>query len=439
VEIWSGALDLKVSDVDAFLTDPKVRTALQEGFALTLAWLGSSTETVEIGSVQAARRLSGAERRLAAGSVTASYKLTFHVAMPGAFPSLGKDVQTNTNAALAKAGKTVTVTQPAVLKMPTKLLPTTTPTTTTVSVTKPKLPTTTLVPTTTVSVTKPKLPTTTLVPTTTPCPTTTPHGKQATTPHGKQATTTTPQFYTEITADMILEVDDTDEFLTNVDVVSSLNAAIASLLEIPSKEVDITSMTLITATEERRLGTQGKVKAGAKVKDPANKLTPAKVKGIAPKLPAAANKNLAKKGVKGKVGKATIPQAAAAKKPNQKPDPCKTQVVVPPVVVPPVAPVNPCAPVVAAPPPVAPASPCAPVVVAPAPVAPVNPCAPVVKYSEQEKVAANGPAFNFALLLVIPGFLSMAFVANKIRHRQNRAVAYTSMDQESDAEVGGME
>jgi hypothetical protein len=293
---------------------------------------------------------------------------------------MGAAVKDNTNAALKEAGKTAAITEP-----PTPTAPK-----------KDVVPVAAL--------------------TTTPCATTTPQ---------KAATTTTPQFYTEVSADVILEVDDTDVFLTNSDVVAALDAAIAALLELPGKDVEITSITLVTATG-RRLKTQGKVKAGVKAKG----TTPAKVAAIAPKLPGAANKNLKGKGVPGVVGKATIPTPKATKKPNNKPDPCKTVVVVPPVVVP-VVPVNPCAPVVVPPAPVAPvapANPCAPVVVQPAPVAPVNPCAPVVKYSEQGKVVANNPYLTGALLLMIPGFIGLAFVAKKIRNRQTRAVSYTSME-----------
>jgi hypothetical protein len=364
MHVLTGDMDLKVNNVDAFVNSAEVKTAVQAGIATSV---GVATDKVVIESItQVVRRLSGEERRLASGTVKAKYKIT-DVAKeidPATIPSLGTQVKDNTNAALKQAGKaSEAVTEPAVAPAPVKKV-------------VPK-----------------------------PMPTTT-----------KPATTTGPQFYTELKFDVVLEVDDTDVFLTNTDVVTSLESAVASLLEVPNKDVTVESIALVTATGRRLKGAQGKVKPAIKVKDPTNKLTPAKAQGIAPKLPAAANKNLKTKGVPGKVGKATVATPTATKKPTKKPDPCKV-VVAPPVVVKP-APVNPCAPVVA-----------------PAPVAPVNPCAPVVKSSQDAEVqVAAAPSIPSMLWLVVPGLFGMALVVHKVRRRQSstRAVTqYTNMDSES--------
>jgi hypothetical protein len=216
---------------------------------------------------------------------------------------------------------------------------------------------------------------------------------------------------------MILEVDDTDEFLTNADVVTSLQEAMATLLELPEKDVTITSISLVTATGRRLKGAQGKVKPAFKAKAPVGKVAPAKVPGLAPKLPAAVNPLLKKKGVPGKVGKATIPTPVVAKKPTKKADPCKVQIVVaPPVVVP--APVNPCAPVV----------------VQPAPVAPVNPCAPVVK-SEQGAVvqSASSPALLAMVSLAVPCLIGMVMFVRRRRQARESAV-YNNLQDATDLE-----
>jgi hypothetical protein len=354
---------LKVSDVDAFTTSAEVKAAVQEGIATSVE---VATDKVVIESItQVVRRLSGEERRLAvAGSVKAKYKITDDakkIDPAAAMAALAAKVAASTNAALKKAGKGSSVTAPATASLPVKKV-------------APK-----------------------------PVATTT-----------KPATTTGPEFYTEVKFDVVLEVDDTDVFLTSTDVVTSLQAAIASLLELPEKDVTVDSIALVTATGRRLKGAQGKVKPAVTAKDPNNKLTPAKAKGIAPKLPAAANKLLPK----GKVGKATIPIApVAVKKPTKKPDPCKVQIVVPPVVV-------------------APVSPCAPVVVAPAPVAPVNPCAPVVKYSQQQPIAdavAANPWFAGLAGLMVPFLLGMMVMAvRSFRQRgarNTRVGVYSQLDE----------
>jgi hypothetical protein len=247
----------------------------------------------------------------------------------------------------------------------------------------------------------------------------------------KAATTTTPEFYTEIAVDMVLDVDDTDVFQTDTGVVASLESTIAALLEIPDKEVDVLSISLVEQyavdLTSRRLkvtwpakAPAGKVKAAAKVKDPTNKLTPAKVKGIAPKVPAALQKNLDKNKVPLKVGPAAV-NAVAAKKPNNKPDPCKV-VVAPPVVAPP-APVNPCAPVVVKP---------APVVVKPAPVAPVNPCAPVAKFDAEAKpvFASTSPLVLGMVSLAVPALLGLVVFIRRRRSAHDSSSYATVQDVE---------
>jgi hypothetical protein len=267
---------------------------------------------------------------------------------------------------------------------------------------------------------------------------TTPKPKAAATTTAKPAvpTTTTPQFYTEISGDMVLDVDDTAVFQTNPKVVDALQSAMGALLEVPHKDVTITSVSLVeqyppAAVKARRLGAKvapaGKVKAGIKVKDPTNKLTPAKVKGVAPQLPVAANKNLKTKKVPAQIAKAII-NAVAAKKPNNAPDPCKPQVVVAPPVA--VAPANPCAPVVVPAPP--PASPCAPVV-APAPVAPANPCAPVAKlFSEQGAAVhtafSNSPALLGMFSAAVACLIGMVIFLRRRRQARDSSV-YSSVQE----------
>jgi hypothetical protein len=246
---------------------------------------------------------------------------------------------------------------------------------------------------------------------------------------------------------MVLDVDDTAVFQTDPKVVDALQSAMGALLEVPHKDVTITSVSLVeqyppAAVKARRLGAKvapaGKVKAGIKVKDPTNKLTPAKVKGVAPQLPVAANKNLKTKKVPAQIAKAII-NAAAAKKPNNAPDPCKPQVVVAPPVVNPCAPVvvpapppaSPCAPVVA-PAPVAPANPCAPVV-APAPVAPANPCAPVAKlFSEQGAAVhtafSNSPALLGMFSAAVACLIGMVIFLRRRRQARDSSV-YSSVQE----------
>jgi hypothetical protein len=155
-------------------------------------------------------------------------------------------------------------------------------------------------------------------------------------------------------------VTDRAVFESDLDVVAAVAEAIASLLDVEAKNVEILDI-ITTSTEPqviaaRRLGKvdhTGKVKVDFRITDPKNKLKPEDVPKIAPKLAPETNKKLAKKGVKARVGPVKI--AVPTKKVTT--DPCA--VVVKPPVAPPVAPANPCAPVVQ---PAAPANPCAPVV-----------------------------------------------------------------------------
>jgi hypothetical protein len=303
-----GDVTLQVNDVDAFVTSAEVKAAVQEGIATSV---GVAKDKVVIESItQVVRRLSGEERRLAAGSVKAKYKITDDAKKiePASLPALATKVKDTTNAALKKAGKTEAVTVA------------TTPPPTKTSVPKTKATTTTAKPTTTT------FPVATII---------------------------------ETTID--LEVTDKAVFQSDINVVTALKEAIASLLAMDEKNVEILSITGTNAdpvaVKSRRLdgkNEKGKVQAKVKITDPKNKLTPAKVQGIAPKLPAAVNPKLAAKKVPAKVGKAAI----AAPTLTKTVDPCKPVVPVAPVA--PVAPANPCAPVV------------------PAPVAPVAPVPPVV-------------------------------------------------------------
>jgi hypothetical protein len=209
---------------------------------------------------------------------------------------------------------------------------------------------------------------------------------------------------------MDLEVTDVIEFLRDTKVVAPIAEAMAELLEIDKKQVElyaISQLSIDTTTtpaatkkvSRRMAATPGKVKANFKITDPKNKVTPAQVQKIAPKLPGKANPKLPA-GVK--IGKAVVPLPKQVKKPA---DPCAPVVTPAPVVV---APVNPCAPVV-------PAAPAAPA---------VSPCAVVgvgvkdeVRNGEKASITAAASGLSPMFLLAVPALIGMVALARNIKKR----------------------
>jgi hypothetical protein len=371
-----GDLDLKVDDTTAFVSDETMKAAVQEGLAETVGVAASKVVIKEIAVVKA-RRLeeAGLKRRLGAvaGSVKVKYEITDESKkiVPAAISAKGAEMQANTNNAIKKAGKKAAVTAPATMPAPKKVV-------------EPK-----------------KVPATT--------------------------TTAPADFYTVVETAVELEVTDTDLFQTEPLVVSSVAEAMADLLEVPHKQVELISIVVVppvagvVAVPKRRLGAKapaGKVKAAMKIKDPKNKITPAKVAAAVPKLPTPANAKLVKKGVDAKIGKAKVATPPTVKKVPT--DPCKIQVTPAPV-----APVpGPCAPVVPGLP--VPVNPCAPAPVAPAPVVPA-PVPPALKYTAQKPLAdrasTSNPVLMGALGLAVPLLIGMMVVAARSALRQGSSDA----------------
>jgi hypothetical protein len=206
---------------------------------------------------------------------------------------------------------------------------------------------------------------------------------------------------------MDLEVTDVVEFLRDTKVVAPIVEAMAELLALDKKQVElyaISQLSIDTTTtpaatkkvSRRMAATPGKVKANFKITDPKNKVTPAQVQKIAPKLPGKANPKLP---AGAKIGKAVVPLPKQVKKPA---DPCAPVVTPAPVVV---APVNPCAPAV----PAAPA---------------VSPCAVVgvgvkdeVRNGEKASITAAASGFSPMFLLAVPALIGMVALARNIKKR----------------------